>query len=49
MKNKDKIILIKILKYIEELHSFITEYTYDNFKNDKKNYKCLCFQFKSDW
>lgn len=43
MKNKDKIILNKILKYIEELYDFINGYTYDSFKQDKKTINACVF------
>lgn len=36
MKNKDKIILTKILKYIEEQYEFINGYTYEEFQKDNK-------------
>lgn len=43
MKSKDKIILTKILKYIEELHDFIKDYTHDNFEHDKKTINACVF------
>lgn len=43
MKNKDQIILTKILKYIEELHEFINGYSYEEFKNDKKTINACVF------
>lgn len=43
MKSKDKIILIKILKYIEELHEFINGYTYEEFKKDRKTINACVF------
>lgn len=42
MKSKAKIILVKILKYIEELHEFIHGYTHDRFEKDKKTINGLC-------
>ena len=36
MKNKDKIILEKILKYINEIQEFIKGYSHEQFDNDKK-------------
>lgn len=43
MKNKDQTILIKILKYIEELKEFIDGYSYEKFKNDKKTINACVF------
>ena len=43
MKSKDKIILTKILKYIEELHDFIDGYNHDDFKQDKKTMNACVF------
>lgn len=43
MKSKDKIIISKILKYIEELYEFIDNYTYDSFKQDKKTINACVF------
>lgn len=43
MKSKDNIILIKILKYIDELHEFINGYTYDSFAKDKKTINACVF------
>ena len=43
MKDKDKIILIKILKYIEELYNFIDGYTKERFNNDKKTINACVF------
>ncbi|MCI8485933.1 MAG: DUF86 domain-containing protein [Clostridia bacterium] len=43
MRNKDQIILKKILKYIEELKEFIAGYSYEEFKNDKKTINACVF------
>lgn len=43
MKNKDIIILTKILSYIKELHDFIHGYTYDTFRHDKKTINACVF------
>lgn len=43
MKSKDKIILTKMLKYINELYEFIEGYTYEDFKNDKKTINACVF------
>ncbi len=43
MRNKDPIILKKILKYIEELKEFIAGYSYEEFKNDKKTINACVF------
>ena len=43
MKSKDKIILTKILKYIEDLYAFIDGYTYESFKEDKKTINACVF------
>ena len=43
MKSKDKIILNKVLKYIEELYDFINGYTYESFKKDKKTVNACVF------
>lgn len=43
MKSKDKIILTKMLKYIEELYEFIDCYTYETFKNDRKTTNACVF------
>lgn len=36
MKSKDKIILMKILKYIEEIEEFIEGYSHEQFDKDRK-------------
>ena len=43
MKSKDKIILTKILKNIEELHDFIKGYNYNTFMQDKKTINACVF------
>ena len=43
MKSKDKIILTKILKNIEELHDFIKDYNYNTFAQDKKTINACVF------
>lgn len=43
MKSKDKIILEKILKYIEELEEFINGYTKEQFMKDKKTINASVF------
>lgn len=43
MKSKDKVILMKILKYIEELHEFINGYTNNDFTKDKKTINACVF------
>jgi len=43
MKNKVKQILIKILKYIDELYDFITDHTNDDFKKYKKTINACVF------
>ncbi|MBO4815810.1 MAG: DUF86 domain-containing protein [Clostridia bacterium] len=43
MKNKDIMILTKILKYIEELHDFIKGYTQEEFEKDKKTINACVF------
>lgn len=43
MKSKDSIILAKIFKYIEEIHMFIQDYTYEKFKEDRKTINACVF------
>lgn len=43
MKSKDKIMLTKILNYIKELYEFIDNYTYTEFKQDKKTINACVF------
>lgn len=43
MKSKDKLILEKILKYIEEIKLFIEGYSHEEFKNDRKTINACVF------
>lgn len=43
MKNKDKILITKILKYIEELHEFTNGYDNEKFNNDRKTINACVF------
>lgn len=43
MKNKDTILLEKILKYIIELNEFISGYTREKFENDRKTINACVF------
>lgn len=43
MKNKDVLILIKILNYINEIHEFIKGYSQENFYNDRKTINACVF------
>ena len=43
MKNKDKIILEKIIKYINEIQDFIKGYSHEQFNNDKKTINACVF------
>lgn len=43
MKNKDKLILLKILNYIQEIKLFINGYTQEEFNNDKKTINASVF------
>lgn len=43
MRNKDKVILNKILKYINEIYEFIKGYSKDDFYNDKKTINACVF------
>ena len=43
MKNKDKLILNKILNYIGEIKDFIKGYTKEQFNNDKKTINACVF------
>lgn len=43
MKNKDKLILQKILNYIYEIQEFIKGYSHDEFNNDKKTINACVF------
>lgn len=43
MKSKDKMLLIKILKYIDEIKNFIKDYSHEEFKNDRKTINACVF------
>lgn len=43
MKSKDKIILIKVLKYVEEIEEFITGYSHKQFNEDRKTVNACVF------
>lgn len=43
MKSKDKLILQKILKYINEIQEFINGYTQEKFNNDRKTINACVF------
>ncbi len=43
MKSKDKIILLKVLKYIEEIEEFITGYSHEKFNEDRKTVNACVF------
>lgn len=43
MKSKDKLILAKILKYIEEIKLFIEGYSHREFKDDRKTINACVF------
>lgn len=43
MKSKDKLILTKILKYIEEIKLFIDGYSHEAFRNDRKTINACVF------
>ena len=43
MKSKDKMIIIKILKYIDEIKIFIKGYSYERFSNDRKTVNASVF------
>lgn len=43
MKSKDNIILNKILGYIEEVQEFISGYTYESFRKDRKTINACVF------
>lgn len=43
MKNKDIMLLTKILKYIDEIKVFITGYSHEKFKDDKKTINACVF------
>ena len=43
MKSKDKIILMKVLKYIEEIGEFIEGYSHEQFNEDRKTVNACVF------
>ncbi len=43
MKNNDKIILMKVLRYIKELEEFINGYSKEQFINDRKTINASVF------
>lgn len=43
MKSKDKIILIKVLKYIEEVEEFTKGYSQEQFNEDRKTINACVF------
>lgn len=43
MKSKDKLILAKILKYIDEIKFFIEGYSHEKFRNDRKTINACVF------
>lgn len=43
MKSKDKLIITKILKYIEEIKMFINGYSRNEFNNDRKTINACVF------
>ncbi len=43
MKSKDKMIISKILKYIDEIKIFINGYSYEKFSNDRKTVNASVF------
>lgn len=43
MKSKDKIILMKVLKYIEEIEEFINGYSHEQFNEDRKTVNACVF------
>lgn len=43
MKDKDRIILEKILKYIVEIKQFIVDYDYEKFVQDRKTINACVF------
>lgn len=43
MKNKDKVLLLKILKYIKELKEFIEGYNQEDFNNERKTINACVF------
>lgn len=43
MKNKDKLILQKMINYIHEIQEFINGYSHEEFNNDKKTINACVF------
>lgn len=43
MRNKDKLIITKIIKYINEINIFINGYSYEKFSNDRKTTNACVF------
>lgn len=43
MKSKDKMIITKIIKYIEEIKIFIEGYSHEKFKDDRKTINACVF------
>ncbi len=43
MKSKDKMIITKILRYIDEIKIFINGYSYEKFSNDRKTINASVF------
>lgn len=43
MKNKDIMLLTKILRYIDEIKIFIKDYSHEKFKNDRKTINACVF------
>lgn len=43
MKSKDKLIITKILKYIDEIKDFIENYTHEEFRSDRKTVNACVF------
>lgn len=43
MKNKDKMIVTKILTYISEIKIFIKDYSHEEFENDRKTINACVF------
>ena len=43
MKSKDKMVIVKILKYIEEIKMFIKDYSHEEFESDRKTINACVF------
>lgn len=43
MKSRDKMLLTKILKYIDEIKIFIKAFTYEEFTKDRKTINACVF------